>query len=379
MGQRTLRWGRKTEATWCTAFASLAIVVLCPVWIITNWIAVEHFNGSLQDMLSTALTNGPISLAVHFSPRPSTAALLGYGAWIVFQAALFTWLPGPISLGQLTPAGNLLKYRTNGLLAWSVTLAIELLAAVFGIIDLAVIANHWEGLLVVANAYGALLSVFCLIKAHLSPSHPGDRKFSGSLIFDFFVGIELNPRIGQMWDLKLFHNGRPGIIAWTLIDLSYTVSQYHHHGSISNSMLIVDLFHLIYVVDFFLNEDWYLRTIDMAHDHFGFYLAWGSVVVLPATYTVQVQYLARNPVLLSPTQVLAVLTLGLGGYALFRSANYQKDLVRSKNGECKIWGRQAEFIRCIYTTEDGRSHESLLLFSGTSPDPPFNSKKLHKS
>ena len=183
MGQRTLRWGRKTEATWCTAFASLAIVVLCPVWIITNWIAVEHFNGSLQDMLSTALTNGPISLAVHFSPRPSTAALLGYGAWIVFQAALFTWLPGPISLGQLTPAGNLLKYRTNGLLAWSVTLAIELLAAVFGIIDLAVIANHWEGLLVVANAYGALLSVFCLIKAHLSPSHPGDRKFSGRSMY----------------------------------------------------------------------------------------------------------------------------------------------------------------------------------------------------
>jgi len=37
-------------------------------------------------------------------------------------------------------------------------------------------------------------------------------------------------------------------------------------------------FQAIYVVDFFANEDWYLRTIDICHDHFGFYLAWGDLV-----------------------------------------------------------------------------------------------------
>jgi hypothetical protein len=35
----------------------------------------------------------------------------------------------------------------------------------------------------------------------------------------------------------------------------------------------------------------YLRTIDIAHDHFGFYLAWGDVVWLPFMYTLQSQYL----------------------------------------------------------------------------------------
>jgi 7-dehydrocholesterol reductase len=35
------------------------------------------------------------------------------------------------------------------------------------------------------------------------------------------MGIELNPRIGKLWDFKLFHNGRPGIIAWTLINFSF--------------------------------------------------------------------------------------------------------------------------------------------------------------
>lgn len=39
----------------------------------------------------------------------------------------------------------------------------------------------------------------------------------GSYIYDFYMGIELNPRIGDLGDFKLFTNGRPGIIAWTLI------------------------------------------------------------------------------------------------------------------------------------------------------------------
>jgi len=141
--------------------------------------------------------------------------------------------------------------------------------------------------------------------------------------------------------------------------------QHQVHGYISNSMLIVTLFHFIYVNDFFYNEDWYLRTIDISHDHFGFYLAWGSVVLLPTIYTVQVQYLARYPVNLSNIHALALLTLGLSGYVLFRSANHQKNLVRQTNGNCTIWGKKAEYVRCRFKTEDGKTHDSLLLCSGT--------------
>lgn len=31
------------------------------------------------------------------------------------------------------------------------------------------------------------------------------------------MGVELNPRLGRLWDVKLFHNGRPGIIGWALM------------------------------------------------------------------------------------------------------------------------------------------------------------------
>jgi hypothetical protein len=57
--------------------------------------------------------------------------------------------------------------------------------------------------------------------------------------------------------------------------------QYQTFGYVTKSMLLVSFFHFLYVLDFFYNEDWYLRTIDITHDHFGFTLAWGDTAFLP--------------------------------------------------------------------------------------------------
>ena len=174
-------WGRKTEATWFAAAASLAIVLICPVWIVGNWISLEYFDGSLASMVSTAYSDGISSFTYQYAPRPSMKSSLGYASWLAFQAALYSLLPGPISTGQLTPAGNLLKYKTNGLLAWVVTHILTVVAAMSGVLDLALIAKHWEGLIIAVNVYGFLLAGFAQIKAHVAPTHPDDRKFSGQI------------------------------------------------------------------------------------------------------------------------------------------------------------------------------------------------------
>lgn len=122
-----------------------------------------------------------------------------------------------------------------------------------------------------------------------------------------------------------------------------------------------------------LNVLRYLRTIDICHDHFGFYLAWGSAVWLPTMYTLQSQYLARYPVQLSPWAAALIFTIGVSGYALFRSVNFQKDIVRRTNGECTIWGKKAKVMRCRFKTADGRDHQTLLLLSGKSEHFPHYS------
>lgn len=136
------------------------------------------------------------------------------------------------------------------------------------------------------------------------------------------------------------------------------------HGYITKSIVVSSILQAIYVIDFFINEDWYLRTIDICHDHFGFYLAWGSMVWLPCMYTLQAQYLARNPVHLSVLQATVILFTGASGYAIFRSVNHQKDIARRTKGACNIWGSPAKILKVSYRTKDGVEHQSMLLYSG---------------
>jgi len=177
------------------------------------------------------------------------------------------------------------------------------------------------------------------------------------------MGAEMNPRIGN-FDFKLFWNGRPGIGAWNLINISFIFAQFRRYDEVTNSILLVTFLHFLYIVDFFYNEDWYLRTIDICHDHYGWYLGWGDPVWLPWMYTLQGLFLVTHPVQLPWWQFGLVLGMGLLGYYIFRATNNQKDIVRKANGKTSIWGKPATFIRVAYKTVDGKVHDSLLLTSG---------------
>jgi 7-dehydrocholesterol reductase len=144
-----------------------------------TWVALEEFGGSLFEALSQLLLIGPFEFAVQYAPLVSVKALAGYTAWLLFQAALYTFLPSELSTGQLTPAGYILQYYTNGLLAWVVAHIVFVVAVLYGLLNPAIIATNWAGLLVAANVYGFLLSTFAYYKAHRFPTHAEDRKFSG--------------------------------------------------------------------------------------------------------------------------------------------------------------------------------------------------------
>jgi len=231
-----------------------------------------------------------------------------------------------------------------------------------GLIPATIVYDYWPELLAVANTFGYTLAIFAYFKAHLFPTHPEDVKTTGNKIYDFFMGVELNPRIGQ-FDFKLFFNGRPGIIGWSITNLSFMAAQYEKFGTVSNSMITVTFLQAIYIIDFFYHEDWYLCTIDIAHDHFGWYLAWGDSVWLPFNYTLQALYLTYHPIVLSTNEFIFINSLGLLGYWIFRVANNQKKNFRA-NHKAPIFGHPPTFIEATYRTSDGRVHQSNLLTSG---------------
>lgn len=210
-------WGRHNCGSWTSTLGTGAIVAFCPLLVIIIQIALIHFDGSIFDALFAIVRLGPVEYVSLFAPRPTTAGFAIYGFWLLFQVVLYRFLPAQRCYGQTTPAGHLLGYNVNGTAAWAVSHLAYAIAVYNDWLDAAIVAKNWMPLILAFNVYGYLLSAFAFVKAHVYPTHEDDRKFSGSLVYDFYMGIELNPRIGDWFDFKLFHNGRPGIVAWTLM------------------------------------------------------------------------------------------------------------------------------------------------------------------
>ncbi len=87
---------------------------------------------------------------------------------------------------------------------------------------------------------------------------------------------------GQRFLLRAFRVNRPSHLAWP-------------RSSISNSMLLVNVFQLYYVADALWNEAAILTTMDITTDGFGFMLAFGDLAWVPLTFTSCARYLVDRP------------------------------------------------------------------------------------
>ena len=187
-----------------------------------------------------------------------TTATLVLVAWIGFQVALERMLPGEDALGvPLKGAGKgaRLVYRLNGHLAfWVSMLAVVPLKPTlehradgglwlldWAQLPLAYLYDAYLPLISAAVAFSFALS-FALYAASLRRgallAEGGE---SGSIVYDLFIGRELNPRVGT-FDLKYFCELRPGLIGWALLNAGMAAKQAAKHGAVSSSMALLVLF-----------------------------------------------------------------------------------------------------------------------------------------
>lgn len=89
---------------------------------------------------------------------------------------------------------------------------------------------------------------------------------SGSIIFDYYWGTELYPRVFG-WDLKVFTNCRFGMMGWALIVISCSAKQHADIG-LSPTMFASSFVQLVYIAKFFWWEQGYMKTIDIMHDRY---------------------------------------------------------------------------------------------------------------
>lgn len=139
---------------------------------------------------------------------------------------LYFILPGKVAKGVKLADGSQLEYPLNGLLSQVVTL--------FVIIDLHLvygpeygfewIADHYLQLSVATIVFSFLQALFLYPYSFLGKKLLAAGGNSGNVIYDFFIGRELNPRIRYL-DLKYFNELRPGLLHWGLYNFAFAYKQ----------------------------------------------------------------------------------------------------------------------------------------------------------
>lgn len=269
-----------------------------------------------------------------------------YGLWFSILAVLDVYAPGKDIPGVELRDGTRLMYRINGL-SMAGLLGAVLAARLFALEnyflpELAFLYDNQRKLIYTTIILSYAMSVFVYLYSFVplrtkNGAGTNERILSingnsGNIVYDWFIGRELNPRIGA-WDIKLFCELRPGMLLLLLINLSCAHAQYHQSGKVTDSMILVNVLQAFYIFDGVLNEEGCLTMMDIATDGFGFMLAFGDLAWLPWSYSLQCRYLAlpQHHHELGWLKTSLIVALSSTGYYIFHKANQQKS--DFKNGK----------------------------------------------
>lgn len=285
-----------------------------------------HFLSSPLSFMTDAFTTSSL-----FDAR----TLVYFLVYFLFTILLQYILPGPSVPGVVLSNGQRNMYKLNALPTF-----VTMLTLLAGFTALnggpywagwVYLWDHYLHLVTALNIFSFCLSTFLYLYSRRSGPHilaKGGN--TGNVFYDWFIGRELNPRPVLLdLDIKSFCELRPGLTLWIVLNLSCCMRQLRQFGTLSDSLILVNLFQFWYAIDSYLHEPAVLTTMDITTDGFGHMLVFGDLAWLPLVYSIQSRYLAFNPVHLGPLGVTAVLTINLLGYYIFRASNSQKNTFRT--------------------------------------------------
>jgi delta24(24(1))-sterol reductase len=119
-----------------------------------------------------------------------------------------------------------------------------------------VLVLHFTGLFklyTIIDEFGPLLSVAILsgflvsIVAYFSALARGaQHRMTGSPIYDFFMGAELNPRMFGILDFKMFFEVRLPWFILLFLSMGAAARQYEVYGYVSGEVMFLVMAHFLY-------------------------------------------------------------------------------------------------------------------------------------
>ena len=219
-----------------------------PLLMYYMWIGATYYDGHLpwptaDQSVGEFLKH--LGYLAYTGAFPHLKAWAMYWIFFVGEGLFYVYLPGIDCKGKPLPhdGGKQLTYHCSGLYAWYATLAIAAGLHFSGLFPLYTLLDEFGPIMSVAILSGFLVSFV----AYGSALYRGaQHRMTGSHIYDFFMGAELNPRILGILDFKMFFEVRIPWFILFLTTLSTAARQYEQFGYVSGEVGLLLMAHWLY-------------------------------------------------------------------------------------------------------------------------------------
>lgn len=250
--------------------------------------------------------------------------------FLLFQAFNYVTWPGVWRRGLPIPQNDNkgLVYYCNAVFSFYFSTAVAFGLNYTGIFKLSSVIEHFGEVMSVAIISGFGISFFVFIRALIQGKAV---RMTGNVVYDFFMGAPLYPRVGSLLDLKMFFEVRLPWYTLYFLSLAAICKQYEDYGYVSYQLVYGLLGTWLYANSCCKGEDLIIPSWDIFYEKFGFMLIFWNIAGVPFTYCYNTLYLvSRDPATYERsgyTHVFLTLLI-LTAYYFFDTTNGQKNSFR---------------------------------------------------
>ncbi|GAB7357364.1 hypothetical protein MBLNU459_g8310t2 [Dothideomycetes sp. NU459] len=324
--------GASDEFEFGGSFGAAALMIGFPLVMWYMWIGATYYNGRLpmpEDNQSWTDFGHHLVDLVYEGAYPTAKAWAVYWIFFVFEALMYCYMPGVSNFGRPLrhEGGKRLPYYCSAYSSFYATLAVAAVLHVTRVFPLYTLIDEFGPIMTVAILSGILNSFIVYIQAIVRGR---THRLTGYPIYDFFMGAELNPRIGIL-DFKMFYEVRIPWFILFLITCSVAARQMETYGYVSKEVMFLVGAHYLYTNACAKAEQMIITSWDMYFEKLGFLLTFWNMAGVPFTYCHCALYLANH----DPSEyrwnpfAFALLCVSyLFMYWMWDSANGQKNAFR---------------------------------------------------
>jgi delta24(24(1))-sterol reductase len=260
----TFNDGHSEEFEFGGSLGAMALMIGFPILMWYMWIGATYYNGKLplpKDNETLSEFAQHLVNLVYEGAYPTAKAWAIYWVFFVVEMLMYCYMPGVSLQGRPLPHENFkrLPYYCSAYSSFYTTIVIVAVLHFTKIFPLYTILDEFGSIMTVAILSGFINSFIVYFQAMIrNRTH----RLTGYPIYDFFMGAELNPRIGIL-DFKMFYEVRIPWFILFFISCGTAAKQYEVYGYVSAEVLFLVMVHYLYTnacakAEELITSSWYV-------------------------------------------------------------------------------------------------------------------------